>query len=460
MGGKDGSRGYLYQAIVSVVRAFSHGDWDRIYVEFPSEGDKVDIGFTQNGSMIHNVQVKSSINPFAKPFIIEWLRDLIDDSPDGDYELTLIGECDNTAQEMVKLIKKFYDKTISDAQRSNIQEITSLLDQNYIIVDILPISLQYIKAIALSALHQFLCSENLIYPYDCLCFVLDALVARSLELGTSKEGQSKEEYCVGIIKRVKLLKAEYNNQRHTLGIRSYLRGATEVSPECLLDLTDNFNGRIKKEDKDWMRDVVHAMKGFFSTHINSEEKYQILIDAHPTIAFAAGRILDSKAGINIVPIQKTIHGIEIWKEDRGDEEDYPTFVEEHEVIDDTLSSIAVIFNITRDIDQDAKEYISHDVGSIGQIVIFKFEGQPLCNRSVVNGEHCLQLVGQTTSIIHKYMRRGKTSVIHFFVAAPNAFMFYLGRFSRGFGTCQLYDFDFGREKTSDYYETILFEEGN
>ena len=42
MGGKEGGRGYLYQGIVAVLEALRRNDWDRIYIEFPTEGDKVD----------------------------------------------------------------------------------------------------------------------------------------------------------------------------------------------------------------------------------------------------------------------------------------------------------------------------------------------------------------------------------------------------------------------------------
>lgn len=42
MGGKEGSRGYVYQGIVAVLESFSLSFWDKIYVEFPTDDDKVD----------------------------------------------------------------------------------------------------------------------------------------------------------------------------------------------------------------------------------------------------------------------------------------------------------------------------------------------------------------------------------------------------------------------------------
>ena len=49
MGGKEGSRGYLYQAIAAVIESLSDKGWDKIYIEFPSENDKVDIALEENG---------------------------------------------------------------------------------------------------------------------------------------------------------------------------------------------------------------------------------------------------------------------------------------------------------------------------------------------------------------------------------------------------------------------------
>ena len=43
MGGQEGSRGFLYQGIASVLEALNDKRWDKIYIEFNSKDDKVDI---------------------------------------------------------------------------------------------------------------------------------------------------------------------------------------------------------------------------------------------------------------------------------------------------------------------------------------------------------------------------------------------------------------------------------
>ena len=66
MGGKEGARGYLYQAFASVLEAMCQKNWDKIYIEFDSADDKVDIALEENNRIFKSVQVKSTINTFSK----------------------------------------------------------------------------------------------------------------------------------------------------------------------------------------------------------------------------------------------------------------------------------------------------------------------------------------------------------------------------------------------------------
>ena len=63
MGGKDGSRGYLYQTFASIFQALCQDNWDKIYVEYNSDNDKVDIALESNGSVIKSIQVKAGLDP-------------------------------------------------------------------------------------------------------------------------------------------------------------------------------------------------------------------------------------------------------------------------------------------------------------------------------------------------------------------------------------------------------------
>ena len=94
VGGKEASRGFLYQGFASVLEALTDkNNWDKIYIEFPTSNDKVDIALGTGDKVIKSIQVKSTINTFSKSDIMLWLCDLIADIDTPEYELCLIGQC-------------------------------------------------------------------------------------------------------------------------------------------------------------------------------------------------------------------------------------------------------------------------------------------------------------------------------------------------------------------------------
>ena len=70
MAGKEGGRGYLYQGIVAVLEALRRNNWDRIYIEFPTEGDKVDIALKSADTITDAIQVKSTVNSFQRAIFL------------------------------------------------------------------------------------------------------------------------------------------------------------------------------------------------------------------------------------------------------------------------------------------------------------------------------------------------------------------------------------------------------
>lgn len=107
MGGKEGSRGYVYQGIVAVLESFSLSFWDKIYVEFPTDDDKVDIALSFGNNIVRAIQVKSTNNTFTPQQIKQWIRDLTNDYPCPNYELVLIGQCSGTARTFINSIEKY-----------------------------------------------------------------------------------------------------------------------------------------------------------------------------------------------------------------------------------------------------------------------------------------------------------------------------------------------------------------
>ena len=71
VGGKEASRGFLYQGFASVLEALTDKDnWDKIYIEFPTSNDKVDIALGKADKITKSIQVKSTTNTFSKSDVI------------------------------------------------------------------------------------------------------------------------------------------------------------------------------------------------------------------------------------------------------------------------------------------------------------------------------------------------------------------------------------------------------
>jgi len=93
VGGSEGNRGYLVQALIAVLGSLQDG-WDRMTIE-PDEPDnkseKVDILFEKDGARTA-VQVKSSRNQISKSNAEQWAKELQERFDAEEYELILVGQ--------------------------------------------------------------------------------------------------------------------------------------------------------------------------------------------------------------------------------------------------------------------------------------------------------------------------------------------------------------------------------
>ncbi|WP_394555603.1 hypothetical protein C1N61_29795 (plasmid) [Priestia aryabhattai] len=107
MGGKEGSRGYLYQAIASVLNSLNEDDWNSVQIEPDSTNDKIDILWEYENNRKRATQVKSSINNITKGDILKWLEDLIEDAGEvEEVSLLLIGSCNDITKRFINQLDK------------------------------------------------------------------------------------------------------------------------------------------------------------------------------------------------------------------------------------------------------------------------------------------------------------------------------------------------------------------
>jgi len=124
MGGSEGARGYLYQAIACVLNSMREDNWIKVQMEPVTSEDKVDIAYEYEDGSYKVIQVKSSINNFTKGEIFNLFKSLINDMPDADeYALILIGTCSDSTKSVINSINKIRINDIDKTTQSVIDDL-------------------------------------------------------------------------------------------------------------------------------------------------------------------------------------------------------------------------------------------------------------------------------------------------------------------------------------------------
>ncbi len=461
MGGQEGSRGFLYQGIASVLEALNDKRWDKIYIEFNSKDDKVDIALEKNAKVFKTIQVKSTINSFSKNSIQTWIKDLVaDDVGANEFEIFLIGQCEPNAKTFINSIEKFYQDALDDKANVSLKGFdTNIFTNRYILFDVLPYDVNHLQEILIASLHKYTSQKGILLTYDKLLFLISSLVNDQMISSISGNGIERNEFDKKLNDLISLIVDSYAPKRKTLGIKSFSRGTEymENETDCHLSLIDMFSGRDLKNEYNWNTDIYENVVEFLTKNTSSKEAYQIYLDTHLSIAFSVGRTFDSKSGVNIYPIQKVFgKGTLLWDVDYPPKKEYSNLEINHLQMDENQSDSALILNITRDIYDDVINYIKENDISIGRIInCFPETGS--ANFAIEDGTHALNLANSVYRAVAQRTTLERKAKLHIFASTPNAFMFFLGQLSRGMGKCVLYEYGFDATDSQTYTPSIEFE---
>ena len=460
MGGKEGGRGYLYQGIVAVLEALRRNDWDRIYIEFPTEGDKVDIALKSADTITDAIQVKSTVNSFSKGDISKWLKDIITDYPCQRYCLVLIGNCAVSAVDFMNAITKFQTGKLDATGKKQLEKFeTQLLKDINVDFKVLPFDPDSLKSLVREALWKYAYDSGHSLEHPQVSLLVDAMVEEEL-LQSTKDGYTDRTiFSLELNKRIELIIKKYPKVRKAIGILCFSRGSERLTQETsiLLDLQDKFEGRFLKPDFDWTVDIGKPVQDFLRENTEVQQAYQIMLEAHGSIAFAAGRVFDTKSGVDICPVQKTILGPEIWEFDKCDRTQYQNWKVEHIARDEDTFDTALILNVRHNICSDVERYLKEQGVHVGRIINFSPEDTGSTGFSIQNGTHSSKLAMEVYAALAGRSTVERRAYLHIFAAAPNAFMFHLGQVSRPFGKCILYEYDFEQRGNCSYIPSIQFD---
>lgn len=240
-----------------------------------------------------------------------------------------------------------------------------------------------------------------------------------------------------------------------IGIRSFLRGAENMEQETkhMLCLLEHFEDRNIKDKTLWNDTIVHKIEQFITSSTRENAPYHIHLDAHYSVAFAAGYLLDSKSGVDIAPIQK-FNGRHVWKPEKNVKyEDYAGWEYEEHFRNQEAKDLVITLGVRHKTIDEVNYYLDQVDLPIRRVINCTVEGGP--GGSVIrNGSHAWVLADKIASFINERPFQERIGHLHIFPAVPAALLFFIGQFARSFGRCTLYEYDFGSGQPGKYEPAI------
>jgi CHAT domain-containing protein/CBASS immunity sensor of nucleotide second messenger signals len=248
-----------------------------------------------------------------------------------------------------------------------------------------------------------------------------------------------------------------------LGVRSFVGWGRDMEArnDAVLDLTQYFdpdspNGRFIKEKEWWQEKVFPDLRTFLLASI--DERRPLLLDfaAHSSIAFAAGWLLEPKSGLDVRVRQRTgSEGEFEWSPTDGREPEGCLWLDRPDVeLDAEAPDVAAALSVSQPaVAEHVKEFIRREGCPIGRIVDAVVpEPGP---RSVRGGAHSLRLAQALLPRVRQRRPHEREGRVHFFCAAPNALVFYLGQLASSLERVVLYEFPFRVEGSYGRYQKSI-----
>lgn len=186
MGGQDGTRGYLLQAISAVLQSLTARDWVNISIEPNDSHQKVDIQYWDAAGETVVTQVKSSVNNFDKADLLKILADLINDAPAAKrYILTAIG---TYSADTVKFFNHLDQQNATDfGSYLRVYE-----HRDKVRTELKALDIEALDGQIESRIHAFLSVENYIVPHQVIHLIALGLQAQFSRFATNGQKISRE----------------------------------------------------------------------------------------------------------------------------------------------------------------------------------------------------------------------------------------------------------------------------
>lgn len=282
------------------------------------------------------------------------------------------------------------------------------------------------------------------FPYEDLVFRWMAQDRQEFDAQTLRQACREE----GLIEEAKPRPVAF-------GIKSFEHPIDRLDDRCVevLDLVPAFDDRFIHDSEAWSNSLYPKLQSFLIEAAKAHPSLRLAIDAHTTLAFVAGSVLNVKSGRD-VELEQRSPSRAVWRPDEPDPDiEWP-------VLDSTLielgregDHIAVAVGLTHDIGDAVQMFVEQNLSAVGR-VLFCRPSKGAGHAAVRNGRHAAMLADQLLKAVNTTRIVGTQRTVHLFIAAPNGFTFMLGQRQGGMGPTTLYEFDFSGERTGTYEASL------
>lgn len=245
-----------------------------------------------------------------------------------------------------------------------------------------------------------------------------------------------------------------------LAVQSFKGFGRKHAENCdaVLDLTGLFDGRRVRKPESWNSAILRRLVRFLSRQVKEDLPLDLIVNAHQSVAFALGYLLEAKAGIETSFYQRGQAGIE-KREWRWGDGTVPAgdlwrpF--EPQLRDSEVDDLALAISVTQPTLTKVQEYLT--TSGLAVHALYHAEVPLPAQDSVESGAHAARLAQTLHNSFYGRESRLRRGTLHLFGAAPNAFFFFLGRLAIPWGRIQLYEFDFRGNGDQTYSPSILLD---
>ena len=245
----------------------------------------------------------------------------------------------------------------------------------------------------------------------------------------------------------RILTARAQQRSTVIGVRSFMHPIDNIEARTAasLNLVPYFDGRYLRDKASWNSTIYPELRDFVIGQVQGVDDIQIVLDAHVSLAFAVGTILDVKSGKRVEVEQRT-QGRRFWSpDDVAIDPNWPG-LDLEEIRVGAGHDVAVAVGLTHDITENVQEFVAMNLPSVGSVVLARPETGP-SQLAIRSGSHAMRLA----EVLSDHLRRfGRDASVHLFIAGPNGFTFFLGQNHKSFGPATVYEWDFEGLRSGGY----------